>query len=497
MPSFTRSLATGLLCTLALFSTVLSASIPARANGVAPRSAIAVKLKAGTLRAWADLTGAQLVEDLVRKAQNGSEHAKRNVNFNVLPLITSLTPEKLAEMVQRASELDPTYEPVDFSTWYQIQFPESTEDASVSEIAQLLNNLGENTEVASCQRLAAVKPPAVQPNDDPRYPEQGYLTAADTGINAPYAWGFPGGDGAGTTIIDIERGWLLDHEDFVGAGITLLAGMNVNDRYGGNYPHGTAVLGEMLMVDNTIGGVGVIPAAQGHVVGIQRTVNGGPVENQPEAILDAASFLNFGDAMLLEMQTADVNSDLWPVEIEDAEYDAIRLATAMGITVIEPAANGGQNGQGVNLDNPVVRQSDPTPRALLNPNSPDFRDSGAIMVGASTSSLPRSKMVWSNYGSRVDVHSWGENIFTTSVEPFNNMLQTYTNFSGTSGAAPIIAGAALSIQGMVNANRGSKLSPADLRNLIKVGGTPTANPSVDRIGVQPDLRALIDGGHLA
>jgi hypothetical protein len=70
--------------------------------------------------------------------------------------------------------------------------------------------------------------------------------------------------------------------------------MNVLDRYGGNYPHGTAVLGEMLMADNDKGGVGIAPSAKGHVVGIQRTVGGAPVENQPEAILDAASFLAYG-----------------------------------------------------------------------------------------------------------------------------------------------------------------------------------------------------------
>jgi hypothetical protein len=155
------------------------------------------------------------VEDLIRKAQSGSGNAKRDAQFNVLPLITSLTPEKLSEMVQRAIELDPTYEPADFSAWFQVQFPESTADQQNSEIAQLLNTLAGYQEVASVQRLAGVKPPAVQPSDDPLFSSQGYLAAAGAGINAQYAWGFPGGDGAGTTIIDVERGWQLSHEDLV------------------------------------------------------------------------------------------------------------------------------------------------------------------------------------------------------------------------------------------------------------------------------------------
>ncbi|KAK4150371.1 peptidase S8/S53 domain-containing protein [Chaetomidium leptoderma] len=487
MPSLSVTL--GLLCTLPLFNTVLAAPAFPRDDVAAPRSAIAVKLSKSTSRTRS-LAQAEVVEDLIRKAQSGSGLTKRDAQFNVSPLITSLSPEKVADMVQRAAAIDPTYEPVDFGSWFQVQFPESMVDERDPEIAQILNNLAGYQEVASCQRLAGAKLPAVQPNDDPLFSTQGYLAAAGAGINAQYAWGFPGGDGAGTTIIDVERGWQLTHEDLVAAGITLLAGMNVKDRYGGNYPHGTAVLGEILMRDNTIGGVGIAPAAQGHVVGIQRTVNGAPVENQAEAILDAATFLNPGDVMLLEMQVADVNQDLWPVEILDAEYDAIRTVTALGITVIEPAANGGMD-----MDQPILRDGDTTARALLNKNSPDFRDSGAIMVGAGSSAVPRTRMYFSNFGSRVDVHSWGENIATSTVnEAYEDIY--INNFSGTSGAAPIIAGAALSIQGMVNANRGSKLSPADLRDLITLGGTASSSPSKDKIGVQPDLRALIDGGHL-
>jgi subtilisin family serine protease len=269
--------------------------------------------------------------------------------------------------------------------------------------------------------------------------------------------------------------------------------MNVLDRYGANWPHGTAVLGEILMSDNTVGGVGIAHGAQGHVVGIQRTnEDGGPVINEAEAIMDAASHLLPGDVILLEMQTGDANNNLWPIEILDAQFEAIRLATAMGIVVIEPAGNGGQD-----TDQPVLRVGDTVARALLNRNSPDFRESGAIMVGAGSSALPRSRLYFSNYGNRVDVHSWGENIATSSVVAEDwSYDDTYTDFDGTSGAAPIIAGAALSIQGMLSANGRSKLTPAEMRSLITVGGTATSNPSTDKIGVQPDLRALIDGGYL-
>jgi subtilisin family serine protease len=279
----------------------------------------------------------------------------------------------------------------------------------------------------------------------------------------------------------------------VAQNITLVGtGANVKDRYGGNYYHGTAVLGEMLMADNTIGGVGIVPAAQGHVVGIQRTVGGGPVINEAEAILEAALFLQPGDVMLLEMQTGDTNNDLWPIEVLDAQYDAIVTATSAGIIVIEPASNGGMD-----LSQPVVRFGETVGHSFLNPAHADFRESGAIMVGAGSSAFPHTKLDFSDYGSRVDVFSWGEHILTSSSKTEDwSYDDIYLEFSGTSGAAPIVAGAALSIQGMLAANGNPKLTPAAMRTLIKIGGTPSANPATDLIGVQPNLRAIIDGGHL-
>ena len=56
-------------------------------------------------------------------------------------------------------------------------------------------------------------PPAVNPADDPRSVNQGYLDPAPDGIDAEYAWGFPGGAGAGQALVDLEVGWNFNHED--------------------------------------------------------------------------------------------------------------------------------------------------------------------------------------------------------------------------------------------------------------------------------------------
>lgn len=211
---FTRSLALGLLYSLPLFNIALAA--PTSASDPAPRSAIAIKLNKSASRARS-VAGADVVEDLIRKAQAGSTHAKRDAQFNVLPLITTLTPEKISELVQRATELDPSYKPGDFNSWFQVHFPDSTVNEDDSDIVQLLSNLATYEEVVSAQKLASTKAPqtAVQPNDDPLFSSQGYLTGNGVGIDAIYAWGFPGGNGAGTTFIDVERGWKLTHEDLV------------------------------------------------------------------------------------------------------------------------------------------------------------------------------------------------------------------------------------------------------------------------------------------
>src|SRR4029453_8232234 len=77
-------------------------------------------------------------------------------------------------------------------------------------------------------KTAYVDIPAVDPvvnaGDDPRSSNQGYLDPSPDGIDAEYAWGFPGGDGAGQRVIDLERGWTFNHEDLTAHGATMLHG---------------------------------------------------------------------------------------------------------------------------------------------------------------------------------------------------------------------------------------------------------------------------------
>ena len=183
---------------------------------------------------------------------------------------------------------------------------------------------------------------------------------------------------------------------------------------------------------------------------------------------------------------------LWPVESREANFDMIRLATALGIIVIEPSGNGNiHSTSGNDLD----QFKDHRCKKIFNRNSKDFRDSGAIMVGASTSDTPHVRKHFTNYGSRIDSYAWGENILTAGLHPRSSgmAINTYTyQFGGTSGAAAIVAGAAISLQSMMEAIHHTRLTPTQMRDVLSSPsfGTVSSEGVDDQIGVMPDLEKI-------
>jgi hypothetical protein len=388
-------------------------------------------------------------------------------------LVTSLDDNDLLQLEQRATENDPSYRPVDFTRYVAIDCPHGIDPHEVAKALRALRSV----EVAYVE--GGPTPPPVNAVDDPRSANQGYLDAAPDGIDAEYAWTIAGGDGTGIGFVDMEQGWTLNHEDLVAAGIGLISGTNQ-----AWFGHGTAVLGEVVATDNTLGNIGATPAATARVVSQWRTaVN----YNTTEAILDGVANMQFGDVLLLEAQTTVPGAaGYMPVEAEDAVFDAIRLGTAVGVAIVEAAGNG---------SNDLDAYSHPVHGQILNRTSPDFRDSGAIMVGAATSATPHSPMWFTNFGSRIDCYGWGQNIDTTGDGYGGNLTTTYTtSFGGTSGASPIVSSAAIAMQGMNEASLGYRLSPQQLRVILAdpTNGTASANPVGDRIGVMPNLHFIAD-----
>lgn len=412
--------------------------------------------------------------------------AKALAPLRLFPFFDSQDLERLSRLIDRARRNDPAYEPPDFSAWLQVETPAG---ANANELAKRLRKLA-NVETAYVMRPGP-PPMPVSATDDRRNLKQDYQDAARKGIDARYAWDFLGGDGAGIGFVDLEQGWNLNHEDLKDAKITIISGKDTMYRR-----HGTSALGVVLMVDNTSGGVGIAPSAKGRVIS-QWQPELSPESPTPVhviktaiAIEDAADKMLDGDVLLIEAQEYDPEDDdsyEWPVEIFDLSYEKIRLATAAGIVVVEAGGNGGYD-----LD---AYRNKPG-KKIFDRRSAGFRDSGAIMVGAGCSATPHSRLSRpnrrSNYGSRIDCYAWGENIDTTTTNVPGTSNTGYTpDFGGTSGASAIVAGAALIVQGIAQAALGRRFSPRELRDLLTKNGTPSANPETDRIGVMPDLRAII------
>ena len=354
---------------------------------------------------------------------------------------------------------------------------------------QLLEELRDIPEVGLGYFETPATDPVVNPGDDTFAATQNYLDAAPGGVDARWAWTQANGEGASVKVIDLEQGWFLSHEDLPGP--TLLYNDNRDGvgAYVGN--HGTAVVGEIAGVDNTVGIVGISPSIQSIDVVSHYNATLGTTGHVADAIVAAIPNLSPGDIVLLEIQR-----NFLPTETDEADLDAIRLATALGIIVVEAAGNGNND-----LDGWI----DASNQNRMNRTSPQFVDSGAIMVGASLSNVsgnPPGHDRWgfSNFGTRIDCYGWGEDIVSAGygdLDAGTGNNSTYTNtFGGTSGASPMIVGIAAIIQGMNRSNTGATLSPGQMRMLLgnPAFGTPQDTGVAGFINVMPDLNRVISNG---
>jgi hypothetical protein len=131
---------------------------------------------------------------------------------------------------------------------------------------------------------------------------------------------------------------------------------------------------------------------------------------------------------------------------------------------------------------------------IFNPASADFRDSGAIIVTAATSTAPHTRLAYAPHGMRIDCYAWGQNINTLSSDSGGATNFYTTGFGGTSGASPIITGAALAVQGRAENFLGFRFSPRQMRAILRdpATGTPPAAGETTLINVMPNLRNIFD-----
>ena len=383
-------------------------------------------------------------------------------------VFTSLSPEKIRELVARAAKTDKTYRPPNFLTYFAIECPTGITPQT------LIKALSNWEAIQTSYEDGAPAPhPAVGPTDDGYFPWQDYLDPAPLGIGVQCAWKQLGGDGEGMWFVDLEQNWDLHHPDLPDPPISLISGLR---RY--EQSHGTSVLGIVVAVDNAEFHVGIAPKASARVISEWRPADASRT-NPADAIMEVIAMLRFGDVLLLETQyLRESDRSLWPSEGQMAVRNAIRAGVALGIVVVEAAGNGGNN-----LDEYV----DASGNRILNQAGEDPDNSCAILVGAASAALPHSRVRSSNFGKRVNCYAWGESVNTLDAE---EPLFT-ANFSGTSSASAIVAGAALVIQGIAKKKFGRCYEPRELRSILSNQGTPSGNPATDRIGVMPDLCKII------
>lgn len=333
--------------------------------------------------------------------------------------------------------------------------------------------------------------------------QQGYLLgAASNGVDAEYAWTQPGGTGRNVTVLDIEYAtWNLDHEDLsAGAGAFLQNG--TGRPFDFTDDHGTQVVGILVADDNGEGMTGIVHDADLLVMNHSNDAQN-YLPSIQSAIERSTNVLDAGDVMIIEANMTGPGGTSVPVEYDEAIYNAIVAATSKGIIVLQTAGN------------------DPTDLDLIPEFNGGRPDSGSIIVGAGQSPSNGANVLaahsWTVHGSRVDLQGWGDNVASigghsglngASVNPCRSGIDanvnnasaqpcsdtTYTTqFGGTSGATPIVAGAAAAISS-VAIEHGFLLSPQEVRELlINTGTAQNTNVNSDRqIGPLPNLRAALD-----
>lgn len=293
-------------------------------------------------------------------------------------------------------------------------------------------------------------------------------------------------------LVDVERGWNPRHLDLAVHDIRLAFGEPLTPNEG----HGTSVLGIACAAEHgpdftppRAGCTGVAP----RVARIELVAIDEEGTNLVEA-LGVALDRPAGDVVLVEVQSRlpPPHGDLLaPVEAHPDLYDLIASAVGAGVIVIEVGGNGTTGPDDVGGLTPALDMDRVAVDIAGNGPVPIFdrayRDSGAIIVSAASNDpLPR-RLPYAPHGRRIDLYTRAEGVFCPDSER-GEVTRYRSDFSGTSAAAAVVAGAALCLQSRAVA-LGPPLDAWQIRDLLAHGGTPAA-PG-EAIGVMPNLAAAI------
>lgn len=478
-PAVYRSARRSLVMLATIIAIGSAAARPAlgQAAAAGQGGAIDVKFRADTIR----LRDGVPVDIDASSATNAVVAAQLRP-FGTWERLHSVDDAALALLRDRAVRLSGKAVP-DLSLYFRVVPPAGSD---LERLARDLEQLP-NIEAATVAPIAAplpVVPDYFSPTASPTS-YQRYLDAAPDGIGTRGL----AANGAGVRICDVEYSWNRNHSDL--PALTLRGGA-IDDPFVNNN-HGTAVLGVLGSLANGSGTNGIASGAALSIAAASTTTGG---YNIAASIIACVASLAPGDVIIIEQQIYGPNHIVGnndcggcvPVEWYKPTYDAIVLAVAGEIVVVEAGANGNEN-----LDAAVYATGNSGHHPFLAAN-----DSGAIIVGAGRSPRfagpVRSRHDFSNYGSTVDLQGWGDNVTTTGYGSLYNIEGAnsyYTStFNGTSSASPVVAGAAALLQEVYEQRFGAPATPATVLRLLRDSGTP--QNGADHIGPLPNVPCAID-----
>lgn len=313
-------------------------------------------------------------------------------------------------------------------------------------------------------------------------PNQGYLDQS-VGINARYAWSL-GVTGQNVNVINIEYGFKKNHEMLVDLDhVQLEQNATIHpsltdptSTYHSYLDHGTAVASILASAQDGIGLTGTSFGLNNYVNYLEWTTSG---YNRATAVSRALNNTSPGAIVMYEMQTGGYNNEYVPAEYNNVIWDLTKAATDAGIIVVAAAGNGNQN-----LDDEFYEP-------YMNRGN-----SGAIIVGAGSSTAAHSKLSFSTYGSRLDLQGWGQNVLAAGYGSYatydGDGNRTYTQFNGTSSATPIVASAAVLVQSYYHQQTGNYMTPSEIKALLVATATPQGGNTTQKIGPLPNVRAAIE-----
>lgn len=326
--------------------------------------------------------------------------------------------------------------------------------------------------------LSPISPPSIDiPPVTPNYVQQQVYIHANPGVNMQYAWN-QGILGQNVRVRDVEYGMSLTHEELSAPKFSNANSINPSLTLSW-LDHGTATAGVVAAHNGSYGITGMQHGISEFKLFPEYTTTGYSRLSAVNAVLQASLA---GDVVIFEMQTygfnfSENNPNYVAAEYENSIWDLTKAMTDAGIHVVAAAGNGNQNLDLVGYQNYMSRGN-----------------SGAVIVGAGSPNTLHERLYFSTYGQRVDLQGWGFDVVTTGYGDYallgNDPNQSYTQFSGTSAATPIVASCVIALVSRAKATN-RILTPNEARTILKETGIAQGGNTTENIGPIPNMQAAL------